>query len=224
MNSAGLKRISLALGLLVAVACPIMVHTIDLPAAIYARNDLPKSVVQVARLADNVDDYINITFVALALFAWFKLRNKGLFRKLLLPPVSSLVAGTLTNILKPLFGRWRPKGYFNLDEYGFDFFSSIKAIHNSFPSGHSSSIMAIMTAMALLFPRWRVPCLVFACVLGTIRVMVGAHYPADVVGGLVLGYLSTRWFHYLLVRKNVLDAAPRITLADWRPGTSFTKK
>ncbi|MCF7816906.1 MAG: phosphatase PAP2 family protein [Kiritimatiellales bacterium] len=224
MNSAGLKRVSIALGLLAAIACPIMVHTIDLPAAIYARNDLPKSVLQVARLADNVDDYITITFVALALFAWFKLRNKALFRTLLLPPVSSLVAGTLNNMLKILFGRWRPKGYFNLHEYGFEFLAPFKAIQNSFPSGHSSSIMAIMTAMALLFPRWRIPFLAFACGMGSIRVVVGAHYPADVVGGLILGYLSTRWFHYLLARKNVLDADPRITLEDWRPRSSFTQK
>lgn len=216
MNSSRLKRISIGLGLLVAAAAPPMVAYVDLPAAIYARTELPKPVIEVAKLADNVDDYIITAFVALALFVRLKLKNTPLFRKLLLPPASALAAGILTSTLKPIFGRWRPKGYFNLGEYGFDFFAPVKAIQNSFPSGHSSSIMAIMAAVGLLFPRWRVPCLAFACAMGSVRVVVGAHYPADVLGGLVLGYLSARWLHYALARKNLLDSDPSIVPDEWR--------
>jgi len=109
---------TLLLTALVAIVTPILYHTIDLPSAIYAKNELPKTLVKVARQTDNFDDYIMIAFVGCALFAWFKLKDKMLFRKLLLPPVASLFSGVLVHILKPSFGRWRPKGYFRHEEYG----------------------------------------------------------------------------------------------------------
>lgn len=224
MNLENLKKRLLwqTAGLLVAaaIACPVLYRALDLQAALYARNEIPPALHKAARAADNVDDYINIAFVALALLVLLKWKNKLLFKKLLLPPLSSLAGGIVANILKPMFGRWRPKGYFNLGEFGFEPFSSIKAIHASFPSGHSTSIMALMTATALLFPRWRIPCVAIALATASARVFAGAHYPADVAAGLITGYLSARWLHYLLARKNQYPVDMQISRDDWRPRVS----
>jgi membrane-associated phospholipid phosphatase len=198
---------------LVAIVTPILYHTVDLPSAIYAKNDLSKTVVKIAKQTDDFDEYIMAIFIGFALFAWFKLKDKILFRKLLLPPVASLTSGILVHILKSLFGRWRPKGYFRHEEYGFEFFAPVgKYILASYPSGHSCSIMAIMTATGLLFPKWRIPCFAFAILLGSTRVIVSAHYPSDVIAGLTLGYLTCRWLCYLLVQRNILPEETHIRL------------
>lgn len=197
-------RITFTLCGLVAIATAILYGTLDLPAAIYAKYELPKALVKFAKHFDDLDDYILILFAILAATAWFKLKNKELFRKFLFPLAAALTSGIAVHILKPLFGRWRPKGYFKYEEYGFEFFQPVKSIMASYPSGHSTSIMAIMTAVALLFPRWRVPCFIFAACVASVRVIVSAHYPSDVIAGLALGYLSTRWLAYHLAKRNLL--------------------
>jgi undecaprenyl-diphosphatase len=73
----------------------------------------------------------------------------------------------------------------------------------SFPSGHSANAMAIGLGLALLLPlspRARAAALaaglLFALAIGGTRLILGVHWPSDVVGGWSLGALWT----LLLVR------------------------
>lgn len=99
------------------------------------------------------------------------------------------VSGMTANLLKLLFGRARPAL-----ESAFTF-SPFQGGHlyASFPSGHATTIGAIMMGLYLLAPALRLPVLVMALWLGFSRVMVGAHYPSDVIAGLTLG----AWFALL---------------------------
>jgi undecaprenyl-diphosphatase len=58
---------------------------------------------------------------------------------------------------------------------------------HSFPSGHSTTAFAAATVLAVAFPRFRVPLFVLAALIAWSRVVVGVHYPLDVLGGAVLG-------------------------------------
>jgi undecaprenyl-diphosphatase len=57
----------------------------------------------------------------------------------------------------------------------------------SFPSGHSASAAAFATAVALDAPGAAVPVALLAGTVAFSRVYVGAHYPSDVVAGVLLG-------------------------------------
>jgi undecaprenyl-diphosphatase len=67
---------------------------------------------------------------------------------------------------------------------------------SSFPSGHSATAFAAAVAVALLFPRLRVPLLTLAALVALSRVYLGVHYWTDVLVGSALGAtigLLTGW-------------------------------
>jgi len=62
----------------------------------------------------------------------------------------------------------------------------------SFPSGHSAAAMSVAIAYAIAFPALTAPLMVLAMLVGASRVMLGVHYPGDVVMGQVLAAV-TAW-------------------------------
>jgi len=62
----------------------------------------------------------------------------------------------------------------------------------AFPSGHSANALMVWVGLALLLPpRWRASALAVATLLtfaiGASRVMLGVHWPSDVIGGWSFG-------------------------------------
>lgn len=98
-------------------------------------------------------------------------------------------SGIAVNLLKALFGRTRPRLLHSEGIYGWLPFR-FEGGFDAFPSGHTTTAFALAGALALLFPRWRWLLLATAGLVGASRVVMGSHYPADVLAGLVLGL----WF------------------------------
>lgn len=97
-----------------------------------------------------------------------------------------IASGLTTDLLKVLCGRPRPKVFFGQHLYSFSFMEfSVKMW--SFPSGHATTIFATMTACYLLFPRYRLAWFSLAALVAICRVLVGAHFPSDVVVGAFIG-------------------------------------
>jgi len=104
--------------------------------------------------------------------------------------VSVGISGLIAATLKRLIGRARPMHY---EEYGAFYFQPFSdASFASFPSGHSTTSGAIFAAVAIFFPNLRYVALVLAVWLAFSRVLVGAHYPSDVVAGVAFG----AWYAY----------------------------
>ncbi|WP_158824771.1 phosphatase PAP2 family protein [Mucilaginibacter lacusdianchii] len=63
----------------------------------------------------------------------------------------------------------------------------------SFPSGHTSTVFNIATSLSLSVPKWYViaPAYTFAAATAYSRMYRGAHYPSDVLGGMILGVGSS---------------------------------
>jgi undecaprenyl-diphosphatase len=96
------------------------------------------------------------------------------------------ITGIVVNLVKNVIGRARPRFFDDYGPFSFDFLAG-KASWASFPSGHSTTAMALGMALALIFPRLR---WVFLCLgfwIAVSRVFVRAHYPSDVLAGALLG-------------------------------------
>jgi membrane-associated phospholipid phosphatase len=77
--------------------------------------------------------------------------------------------------------------------------------HQSFPSGHSSTLFAVLATLALGMDgrslRRRFPFLLLLGALGAIsRCGVGVHWPLDVLSGAAMGWLSGLVAHLILFR------------------------
>ena len=95
-------------------------------------------------------------------------------------------SGLFVIVLKIVFGRSRPRFFEEVGAYAFNFFTM--GAHNaSFPSGHATTVAAFCTALILIFPRWRLVILAFGLLGAFSRVFVGAHYPSDVLLGILIG-------------------------------------
>ncbi len=96
------------------------------------------------------------------------------------------LSGLFVDAVKVVVGRYRPRALFEQGLYGFHPFSTHWAI-NSFPSGHSQTIFAAMTALAILLPRYGRAWMLLAALVAFSRVATSVHYLSDVIMGSYIG-------------------------------------
>ena len=120
--------------------------------------------------------------------------------------LSIAASGVIVDVLKVVFGRLRPKLLFQSDLYGFTWLSW-RPDHWSFPSGHSATIVALMTALWFLWPRHILFYILVAAIVCLSRVVVGAHYLADTFAGAFIAVLTTRYMAQLFSKAGV-DLTP----------------
>ncbi len=106
----------------------------------------------------------------------------------------------VSTLIKRLIGRGRPEQF---DQFGLLSFQPnwLDWTFQSFPSGHSTTAFALAGVLGFLAPRWFVPALGLALVIGISRVAVGAHYPSDVFAGAILGLLGAYTVRWLFAKR-----------------------
>ncbi len=114
------------------------------------------------------------------------LKNKKITRTAFFVMMSLISASAFAWILKFGFGRMRPMFYDALGQSGFYPFTFSDAFH-SFPSGHTVATFAGMVMLGLLFKKFKPLTWTLAVLMGVSRVIVGAHYPSDVIVGAFIG-------------------------------------
>ncbi|WP_261844586.1 phosphatase PAP2 family protein [Aliamphritea ceti] len=57
----------------------------------------------------------------------------------------------------------------------------------SFPSGHAAAAFAFASMLSLYYPSLSETALIIAGLIGLSRVLLGVHYPTDILAGAVLG-------------------------------------
>lgn len=96
------------------------------------------------------------------------------------------LSGLAVNALKYGIGRSRPREFEQVGAYFVEIFSA-NANYASFPSGHATTVGAVAGMLSLFFPRARFVIIPLAGWLAATRIVVGAHYPSDVIAGLAFG-------------------------------------
>ena len=144
--------------------------------------------------------YYIVPFVILFITAYFLLKNKVLSQYALFLVACSTLPGIISTIIKIILSRPRPLMYFHLEQYGFLFFQT-KSTYWSFPSGHATAITGVMVALSLLKPRGGPVFMGFALLISMTRVTTHVHYVSDVMGGMLLGALTTLFIHQLFVKR-----------------------
>ena len=129
-----------------------------------------------------------------AIFLVGLIKKKSNFKNIGLAYIKAqlIFSVVLVRLLKIVIGRPRPGK-------GFDYhFLSTSYSHNSFPSGHSADAL-VAGVMLFYFMRqsrysnYRFLPLIYAFCIAVSRVLVSAHYPSDVAGGMAIGIMGA-WF------------------------------
>jgi undecaprenyl-diphosphatase len=120
--------------------------------------------------------------------------NRG-FEVLSAGAVSAGLANVLQLCVKGRIRRTRPcerakPRHFDVDPLGW-----FRSDRFSFPSGHALNAFAIGSVVAFAFPPAAVPVLAVAASVAASRVVLGLHWPSDVLAGALAGLLigTTVW-------------------------------
>ena len=116
--------------------------------------------------------------------------------------VSVAGSGLISILIKRLVGRARPG---SIDKLGFGYFDpfSFSGVFSSFPSGHSTTIAALSTMLALRFPKYWIIFAIVAVLVGSSRVILYKHYPSDIIMGLTIGVLFTLTLARIFANRNI---------------------
>jgi len=100
--------------------------------------------------------------------------------------VAMVTAMSLTDVLKAAFNLPRP---FQVPSLGIVARGEIPT-NPGFPSGHTTNAFTVATVIWSRYTAWRVPFVLLAIATAVSMIILGLHFPSDVIGGAFLGIFS----------------------------------
>jgi len=114
-----------------------------------------------------------------------------------------LVSALFAQVLKNVFSMPRPKEFFAPGQYAYFINGVTLRGFSSFPSGHTTSVFALATLLALFEKnkKWNVLYLLGAVAVGYSRIYLGQHFLGDVLVGSFIGVSLAVLVHWLFSKK-----------------------
>jgi undecaprenyl-diphosphatase len=93
----------------------------------------------------------------------------------------------------------RKRPYIELKNQSVSKKDKITTAKKAFPSGHVTFFLFFSFLYSFYFNSWIILLIgiVFACIMGFTRIMLGMHYPLDVIFGIVFGFVFSFLYFYL---------------------------
>lgn len=136
--------------------------------------------------------YVIAIVLLIFIFRSKKNLTKNRIKKNIFIAISSVTSGLIARVLiKPiiLFFIHIPRPYVSLSQIHLLIPPLTAENYQSFPSGHALFFFAIAYMIYLYNKRWGYFFLSLATLMVIGRVMVGVHYPLDILGGAAIGIL-----------------------------------
>ncbi len=125
----------------------------------------------------------DLIWVPLVFWLYVFRKDSNEWTSSLILAVAMVTAMALTDLLKTAFNLPRP---FQVSSLGISARGEIPT-NPGFPSGHTTNAFTVATVIWSRYPAWRVPFVVLAISTGVSMVILGLHFPSDVLGGVFLG-------------------------------------
>lgn len=123
---------------------------------------------------------LGLFLIYLAIF-----KRKVLGWALIMLLISNFLIGSIYVFDSHYIFRQRP--YVTLPNNLSDSFKNALLGWNSFPSGHVRDTVVYSMIIATFIPPLTIPMIIFSLFVGWSRLYVGAHFPSDVVSGIIIG-------------------------------------
>lgn len=141
-----------------------------------------------------------LPYLLVLVFLTFILKRKFWKERFLIFAAAALAVvfsrGLITEVIR--FFYYRPRPFEALK-----FSSLISESGGSFPSGHAAFFFALSAVIFYFNKKWGYWFFVLTAVNGLARVFVGVHWLGDILGGLIVGFVS--FFAVRILLKNQLS-------------------
>lgn len=127
------------------------------------------------------------------LIIYMLIKKKYYISKILL--INSLGSSILNNLFKQIFSRTRPLEFMQVKQGGL-----------SYPSGHSMVTMSLYLSIAYILSKdiedlnkkrkIYICSIIYIFLMGISRLYLGVHWPTDIIGGYIMGYI----LYYLSIK------------------------
>lgn len=195
------NKIAFAISIIaVAIFCIFSYMYLDVKVAAYFYETRPFSVFfEIVTNFGNSKWYL-IGFALFFLLFRYIFRLQEVANRFLYLFIAVGASGLIVDILKFIFGRARPKLFFEQGIYGVKLFGT-EHLYFSMPSGHSATAFSLAVGVALFFPRFAIAAFGVAILIAFSRIAITAHYLSDVVAGAYIGAAFALWLKVKMTQK-----------------------